>query len=180
MPFTDAVKLEAKRRAHFLCVVCHQPWVEVHHIVPQEHGGPDAIANAAPLCGSCHLRYGGNPDLRKQLREMRDFWWERCAADLTQPALSQLAEKVDLVHREVVAGSIQHRQALQEVKTLVLDHIGKAQATTTSASTITEAVSSVFAAGPVAVPTGPNTCPYCGLVNDPGVNWCVHCGALLF
>src|SRR3990172_6098389 len=76
LTFSDSVKLEAKERSQFCCVVCHQPWVEVHHIIPQTHGGPDTLENAAPLCASCHQRYGGNPDLRKQLREMRDWGWE--------------------------------------------------------------------------------------------------------
>src|SRR6266508_3020093 len=80
MPFPESVKIEAKQRANYRCVVCHQPWVEVHHIHPEAQGGPNTLDNAAPLCGSCHTLYGGNPDLRKQLREMRDWWWQRCAA----------------------------------------------------------------------------------------------------
>ena len=32
--------------------------------------------NAAPLCSRCHDLYGGNPEKRKQIRQMRDNWYE--------------------------------------------------------------------------------------------------------
>lgn len=76
MAFSEKVKLEAKRRACFRCVICQEPFVEIHHILPQAHGGKDTIENAAPLCASCHDLYGGNPEKRKQIREMRDHWFE--------------------------------------------------------------------------------------------------------
>ena len=76
MAFSEKVKLEAKRRAAFRCVVCHRPFVEVHHIIPQHAGGSDDLSNAAPLCAGCHDLYGENPSKRKQIREMRDYWYE--------------------------------------------------------------------------------------------------------
>jgi HNH endonuclease len=45
MPFTEANKLQVKRRAHFSCIICHQPFVEVHHIIPQAAGGTDDLEN---------------------------------------------------------------------------------------------------------------------------------------
>src|ERR1043166_8851083 len=78
MPFSEQTKQEAKRRAHYKCVICQESFLEVHHIVPQSEGGSDEIENAAPLCAGCHDRYGGNPEKRKQLREMRNNWWEFC------------------------------------------------------------------------------------------------------
>ena len=50
----------------------------MHHILPQAEGGPDSEDNAAPLCPSCHRIYGGNPELRARIREMRDAWYEMC------------------------------------------------------------------------------------------------------
>lgn len=79
MPFSEAVKLEVKRRAHFMCCLCHSIGVEVHHIIPQAEGGNDVISNAAPLCPSCHETYGANPTKRRFIREARDFWNEICA-----------------------------------------------------------------------------------------------------
>lgn len=74
--FSEKIKLEAKRKSAFRCVVCIKPFVEVHHILPQECGGDDTIDNAAPLCASCHDLFGGNPNKRKQIRQMRDFWFD--------------------------------------------------------------------------------------------------------
>ncbi|WP_242835357.1 HNH endonuclease signature motif containing protein [Desulfitobacterium sp. PCE1] len=56
--------------------ICREPFVEIHHIIPQEEGGPDTLDNAAPLCSSCHDLYGGNPYKRKQIKQMRDYWFE--------------------------------------------------------------------------------------------------------
>lgn len=76
MPFSEKIKLEAKKKACFRCVICQKPFVEIHHIVPQANGGSNTIDNAAPLCASCHDLYGGNPEKRKQIREMRDHWFD--------------------------------------------------------------------------------------------------------
>ncbi len=76
MAFSEKVKLEAKKKAGFRCVICQKTFVEIHHIIPQAEGGSDTIDNAAPLCASCHDLYGGNPEKRKQIREMRDRWFD--------------------------------------------------------------------------------------------------------
>ena len=70
-----------KQKADFTCCWCkdRRNKVEIHHIVPQSQRGPDTEENAAPLCGSCHVLYGNNPDLRKEIRDRRDYWYERCA-----------------------------------------------------------------------------------------------------
>ena len=79
MPFPEKVKTEARMKAHFKCVVCRAtPFVDVHHIIPEGEGGPNTLDNAAPLCAGCHDLYGNNPDKRKQLRQMRDQWYEIC------------------------------------------------------------------------------------------------------
>jgi HNH endonuclease len=76
MPFSEKVKLEAKKKAAFRCCICHKPFVEIHHIIPQSEGGPDTLNNAATLCSSCHDLYGGNPEKRKIIKQMRDHWWD--------------------------------------------------------------------------------------------------------
>src|SRR6266436_3035129 len=95
MPFSELTKLEAKRKAHFCCVVCHQPFVEVHHIIPQADDGTDDLDNAAPLCALCHDHFGGNPDKRKQIREMRDLWYELCETRFRDSPTFKLAEAVE-------------------------------------------------------------------------------------
>lgn len=86
MPFSKKIKLEAKRRSAFRCCICHRLFVEVHHIIPQVEGGADTLNNAATLCAECHDLFGGNPEKRAQIREMRDAWWctmEERARNLT-------------------------------------------------------------------------------------------------
>ncbi|MBA1337167.1 MAG: hypothetical protein HPY66_3603 [Firmicutes bacterium] len=76
MPFSERVKLEAKQKAGFRCCICYKLFVEVHHITPESEDGANTIENAAPLCASCHDLFGGNPEKRKQIRQMWDYWWE--------------------------------------------------------------------------------------------------------
>jgi len=44
--------LAATGRRCCICGTLH--CVQVHHIVPNEHGGSDRIDNAIPLCPNCH------------------------------------------------------------------------------------------------------------------------------
>lgn len=85
MAFSESAKLNVKRKAHFTCCWCRdrRNKVEVHHIIPQAQGGSDDEGNAAPLCGSCHDLYGGNPDLGKEIRQRRDQWYEICLGKQT-------------------------------------------------------------------------------------------------
>jgi hypothetical protein len=78
MSFSEELKLKVRKKAHFTCCMCKAIGVEIHHIIPQEQGGADSEDNAAPLCPSCHETYGANPEKRKFIREVRDFWYEIC------------------------------------------------------------------------------------------------------
>lgn len=134
MPFTEQIKLEAKRRANFSCVACKQPFVEVHHIIPEAQNGPDTLDNAAPLCGSCHDLFGGNPDKRKQIREMRDLWWEVCERRNTNPDVVALNQRLDAIQSSQISQS----QYLVEIKGAFEDFYGKAHAHVTSSDTLTD------------------------------------------
>src|SRR4051812_38229876 len=122
MPFPESVKLEAKRRANFRCVGCQQPFVQVHHIIPDGEG-PDTIDNAAPLCGGCHHRYGGNLELRKQLREMRDHWWQRCAETKYITVDAGLALKVDDLYVALLQGQKRQEDVLAEMKAMYVEQL---------------------------------------------------------
>lgn len=76
MAFSERVKIEVRKKASCRCIICHRPFVEIHHIVPLTEGGSDDIENAAPLCAYCHDVFGNNSDKRKQIREMRNNWYE--------------------------------------------------------------------------------------------------------
>lgn len=78
MGFNEKQKLAVKKRAHFMCCLCHNPYVEVHHITPKGEGGPDNEDNAAPLCPNCHEKFGSNPTKRKYIKQTRGFWYEIC------------------------------------------------------------------------------------------------------
>jgi len=80
MCFSETIKLNVQKRADFTCCWCNNRLnkIEVHHIIPQADDGPNTEDNAAPLCGSCHTLFGGNPELRKQIKARRDHWYEIC------------------------------------------------------------------------------------------------------
>ena len=82
MPFSQKTKENVRRRAWFACCICKRISLslEVHHILPQAAGGSDLEENAAPLCASCHRSFGGNPDHRARVGQMRDHWYEACQA----------------------------------------------------------------------------------------------------
>jgi 5-methylcytosine-specific restriction endonuclease McrA len=77
MAFSETLKLAVKKRAAFRCCRCQHIGIEVHHIFPESAGGPDTDNNAAPLCPSCHAEFGDNPLKRKEIKQMRDHWYDR-------------------------------------------------------------------------------------------------------
>jgi hypothetical protein len=87
MPFSEALKASVRRQALGRCCICQEPFVEIHHIIPQAENGPDTEDNAAPLCSNCHDRYGDNPKKRKMIREYRDNWYDHVS---NQPSEVQL------------------------------------------------------------------------------------------
>jgi hypothetical protein len=97
MAFNESLKLSVKKRSHFSCCLCHSLYVEVHHIIPEEEGGPDIEDNAAPLCPSCHETYGANQDKRKFIREARDFWYELCGKRFASEAdkLEEISKRIE-------------------------------------------------------------------------------------
>lgn len=72
MAFSEKIKREVREKSDFKCVLCRSNIVEIHHIIPQEKGGPDTFENAVALCANCHLIYGGNPLKREEIIQKRD------------------------------------------------------------------------------------------------------------
>jgi len=179
MPFPESVKKEAKQRGNYRCVVCFALWVEVHHIVPESEGGPDTLENAAPLCASCHQQFGDNPMLRKQLREMRDWWWKRCEESRAAPDITQLSEKIDQLRSEFVSDERRQGQVLGEMKRLLIQHLRNAESAITSATTIGEVLvtSSAYSTG--LPPSASYRCFHCGRTYPFPQARCSQCGAYL-
>ena len=116
MGFREKVKKEVLRRAAFCCCVCKSNMlsVEVHHIVPQKDGGSDAVDNAAPLCPTCHKAFGNDPDKRKRIREIRDWWYgtvERMYPDNIMPI-----KKLDDIHSEIKALRFDRDKCVEDLK----------------------------------------------------------------
>ena len=72
MAFSEKLKLEVKEKSDFKCIICENPIVQVHHIIPQEENGPDTFENAVALCAHCHNIYGGNKLKRDEIKSIRD------------------------------------------------------------------------------------------------------------
>jgi len=193
MPFSEQVKLEAKRRAHYKCVLCHNPiFLEVHHIQPEEEGGASDIQNAAPLCPNCHEVVGSNPGKRKFVTESRDFWWGLCAKQEENPSLVATNERLDQLQQELKAVTqTQARQTeiLSEMKTLYADQLKSTAGSVNSARTVEELMiasrATVVLAGTGSVtirghaPTVSTTqsCSQCGFRYDAQTNSkCPKCG----
>lgn len=96
MPFPRAVRDEALVRSHRRCCVCHEfggRSVNVHHIVQEADGGPNAIENAICLCLRCHAEAGhfnprhpmGTKYSPDELRLHRDQWWAHCQSHPDEP-----------------------------------------------------------------------------------------------
>ena len=134
MAFKEQQKLAVKRRAHFMCCLCHRPYVEVHHIIPEAKGGPNSEDNAAPLCPTCHEIHGANPTKRNYIKQARDCWYEICekryssdpdrleeiATQLKQAAtkedLNNFVNKMEVLYRDIAANpSISTAEVTEEI-----------------------------------------------------------------
>lgn len=118
MPFLESVKGKARKLAHYRCVVCHEPFVDVHHIIPESQGGANDLDNAAALCSRCHDYFGNNPDKRKQIRGQRDLWHELCANVYNEEDI-RVFEKLNSLYNEMIAmrsEQREYRSILDEIK----------------------------------------------------------------
>jgi hypothetical protein len=104
MGFSESLKLEVKRKAAFSCCRCSQIGIDVHHIIPEKDGGKDDFDNAAPLCQNCHDQFGDNPAKRKEIRQMRDWWYEVCEKRFSIPEISSALEKINAKLEDIQKG----------------------------------------------------------------------------
>lgn len=120
MAFPESLKLDVKHKAAFRCCRCQAIGVEIHHVVPKAEGGADTNENAAPLCAKCHSDFGDNPLKRKEIREMRDWWYQRVStqASLTDPHFGVLEEKLDAL----LVKQAQSSSELDEIKKVLLSY----------------------------------------------------------
>ena len=120
MAFTEKTKEEVKRKSHYQCCICKNPFVDVHHIIPQSDGGGDDFDNAAPLCGACHRQYGSNPDLRKTIKGMCGLWYEICETRYKDDASQPILKKIDDLAKELIEEKKKDRAKINELKRLIV------------------------------------------------------------
>ncbi|MFH2137402.1 MAG: HNH endonuclease [Candidatus Omnitrophota bacterium] len=175
MPFSEKIKSEVKEKAAYQCCVCRKiGTVEVHHIIPQEFGGPDTIENAAPLCPNCHTDFGDNPKKRKAITEMRDWWYKKCETMFPKPdleILKNINSKLENIqeHQENV---VELKEILKNFSNKTIDMISVDTANA-SASAIVRSVSAIRI-DPVVYPTPLENSLYC--VNEYKIHYCIYCG----
>jgi len=123
MPFSEQVRKDALERAHHTCVVCRKPgFLEVHHIRPQQEGGPDTIENACPLCPSCHADFGDNKSKRAALTGMRDWWWSHCSRSDSSPFTKELSDRLETLQNSILSSN---QVAFHELKDLITSGVAQ-------------------------------------------------------
>jgi len=94
MSFSESIKKEARRKANYRCCWCEELTIlHVHHIIPEAEEGEDVFDNAIALCPTDHTLLGSNPDLRKYMKEKRDWWYEKCAQQIPHYLIEQEVER---------------------------------------------------------------------------------------
>jgi rubrerythrin len=167
-----------------MCVACHAPFVEVHHITPEAENGLNTLDNAAPLCAGCHAIYGGNPVFRKQITQMRDNWYDVCEKRFS-PSNLKVAQQVNTMAETlgtVRADQVKYQQILNEIKSAIVGSLAGTASVINSAQTLEEIVT---ASGypTTSVYLGPNVyanfkCRNCGTIIGllVGNDKCPRCG----
>lgn len=141
MPFDEKIKKEVKERAAFRCCVCQEIGsIEAHHIIPQEHKGRDILENAAPLCPSCHAKYGDNPKKRKEIKQMRDWWYKKVEdmfPDNKEPLklLEQVNSKLDNLQNNN-SQMTDLKESLKKLSDLAIDKMTSGTAQITASNVV--------------------------------------------
>ena len=188
--FSEKIKNEVKRKAHYKCCMCERIKVDVHHIVPQKVGGSDDIDNAAPLCGHCHDLYGDNPMMRKTIRGRRDLWYELCEKSEQKADFTPILKKMDGLFeklKDLEDNQEDQGKTLNEIREVSADFLRERAdqiATTATPDEIISTVSGSTTASNIDEPLGFQSymqhCKWCGAYPIPqDACYCPKCGKLL-
>lgn len=171
MDFTEQVKKEVKEKAAFRCCRCQQIGIHVHHIIPQENGGFSDIDNAAPLCPSCHDYFGSNPQKRKEITQMRDWWCGQVKMQFPDNrqlgTLEDINSKLDNLYQNQINLN-DFKQELREFSNNMINNItlGTAASTATGIANASMSPSASPSVGPSGPILSPSTSPSPSESND--------------
>lgn len=178
MPFSNAIKKEVKRRGHYQCCICRVPFlIEVHHILPEEHGGEDVIENAAPLCSNCHFGFGDNPKKRAAITEVRNWWYEVCERSEKSASYSDVSEKLDEHYASIKEDQ---EKLLIELKGELSSYFAKQGVQILKADTMDDLVTTISGSTVASIPDKiitSKTCRECGRGTSGDGAYCTFCGS---
>ena len=141
MGFSENLKLEVKKKAAFRCCRCQTIGPHIHHIEPESDGGPDTVDNAAPLCPSCHDYFGANPRKRKEIKQMRDWWYqivERMYPNnyVTPEQFCEIDRKLEEIRQGQSSGVIDLKKIMKSISDKMIEGISTKTADTTASGII--------------------------------------------
>jgi hypothetical protein len=156
MAFSQLVIIEVKEKAAFKCCRCQAIGIEVHHIIPQKDGGLDTFENAAPLCPNCHSYFGDNPEKRKEITQMRDWWYrviERSypSKDINFQLLNDINTKVEALNSNQDKTLLELKETLKNVAIEAIE-----QMTAGTASSTATGIANASIASPSPSPSFPS------------------------
>lgn len=182
MAFNQQIITRVKEKASFRCCRCQEIGIEIHHILPQKDNGPDTFENAAPLCPNCHSYYGDNPIKRKEITQMRDWWYKVAekrysTIDVNYQLLNEINTKVEALTTNQDKALVDLKETLKKVAFGVIDQMTAGTARVTASGIANATVVSPSASPSPSFPPGED-CDYCfsGLVKFGEL--CPSCGEI--
>ena len=183
--FPEHIKKEVKRKAAFQCCMCHASDVHIHHIIQPKDDGDDTIENAAPLCPNCHDLYGDNPNKVKEIRQRRDWWYERVenmyGGSVGIEILSQISRQLQDISSNQASQATELAELKNNLRNVVnnaIDNITPATAATSAFNLLSASTASMRLVDEVAIDVF-RRCPNCDTRVELaiGSNNCPRCGA---
>lgn len=190
MAFSEEIKLNVKKKSMFRCCRCQSIGIDVHHIIPKKDNGPDTFDNAAPLCQNCHDQFGDNPIKRKEIRQMRDNWYERVQKMYPEQvdSLIPMFEKINQNFEDLQKNKSENDSDISEIKTTLKEMMNKvidnmtAGTANITASNVSLASGASLSNVKLEDMSKLISCPECQepiIVGRYASNVCPHCGAYI-
>lgn len=176
MPFSEKIKKQVKEDAAFQCCRCKNIGIEVHHIKPEGQGGHNTLDNAAPLCPTCHDWFGDNPSKRKEIKHMRDWWYEKCKKMYSKQevrSFGKIDSKLEEIKNGQSKGVTELKEILKNMSNKAIDYMSS----TTASATASTIVSSIDIARSITVDPEPiNEVISRVSLYDEKLHFCSSCG----